>query len=434
MHTLFLGFFICVLFQPFKTQFLTGPASIYLNYTRQSFACSRQIDTFYNGTNTITGQNSIVIGTCYYCFIAIVTLLVNNLTKTITFRDGIVIWNSYRNMAINQCNFSTTMDIGYGSCTPYYFETATSIQLCICSANNCTDTYSSCQASVNQALSSPPPLLPILQPTLSNTITCQDSDANYSAANNITPPMYAGCQYANTLSPIDYSKCYTYTPNHTVLCQVSYDPTQGSYQQTALIESEYEGSIFATLEVGASSAINGSGNYQYQTSTSIVSIWSSGGSPYNWALCLCTTNNCNVDFATCTSGMNIPSYLLPYNGSTSTAASTSSTSTGATISSGSTVASTSSTSTGANISYGSTTRLTTSASMPNGTTLQSSTATSVITSITTSAIGVGNSNTLPSNRPSSSMGEKLFYLKLLVALILALSLSLFKISNAIDLC
>jgi hypothetical protein len=72
--------------------------------------------------------------------------------------------------------------------------------------------------------------------------------------------------------------------------------------------------------------------------------------------------------------------------------------------------------------------------MPNGTTLQSSTATSVITSITTSAIGVGNSNTLPSNRPSSSMGEKLFYLKLLVALILALSLSLFKISNAIDLC
>ncbi len=403
-----------------------------MTYASQNLTCSPQIDTLYNGT--ITYQNSTDFTEADYCFIEIVTLLVNNLTETITYRGAIYQWNILRNIAINQCNFSRTMDIGYGSCTPYYFETATSRQLCICSTNYCSATYASCQASVNQALSSPPPLLPVLQPTLSNTITCQDYYVNYSATYNITPPEYLGCNYAITFGGPDFSKCSTYTPNHTVICVVFYDPIQGSFQRMALIEGDYEVLMDDTIDTGAYGVANSSsGIYQYQTSTSIATVIPDTSGQYNWAFCLCTTNNCNVDFTTCTSGMNIPSYLLAYNGSTSTTASTTSTSTGAIISSGSTTPSTTSTSTGATISSGSTTISTSSASGSIITTLQSSTATSVTTSITTSGISVGNNTTLPSNRTSSSISEKPFYSKLLVTIILALSLSLFKMSNVTDL-
>ncbi len=405
MYTLFVGFFICVLFLPFTTPFFTAPVSTILTYASRNLTCSGQADTLRNGT--ITYQNGTDSIEADYCFITIVTSLVNNLTETVTSRYAIYIWNMYRNIAINQCNFSKTMDIGYGSCTPNYYETATSIQLCICSTNYCSATYASCQASVNQALSSPPPLLPVLQPTLSNTITCQDYYVNYSATYNITPPIYLGCEYLITLGGPDPIKCYTYTPNHTVICMVFYDPIQGSFQRMALIEGDYEVFMDNTINTGAYGvANNSSGIYQYQTSTIIATLTIDTSGQYT-GFCLCTTNNCNVDFTTCTSGMNIPSYLLAYNGSTSTTVSTRSTSTGATISSGST------------------TRSTSSASRSNSTTLRSS--------ATTSGTGVGNNTTLPSNRTSSSISEKPFYSKLLVTIVLALSLSLFKMSYATDL-
>jgi hypothetical protein len=302
MHTLFLGFFICVLFPPFATQFLTAPIptnSYYAN--RLNLNCSGRTDTLYN--NITTYENDGDSTGASYCFIAIVTSLVNNLNQIITYRDAIYLWNMYRHIAINQCNFSTIMDIGYGSCTPYYYETATSIQLCICSTNNCSVNYTSCQASVNQTLSSPPPLLPVLQPTLSNTITCQDFYANYSAIYNITPPMYAGCQNLITLSEPDSSKCSTYTPNHTVLCGILRDSTQGSYQQKAFIEGDYEPWMNNMIVSGISIASNSSFGYLNQTSTSIAVISNNSGQSY-LELCLCTTNNCNVDFTTCASGIS----------------------------------------------------------------------------------------------------------------------------------
>jgi hypothetical protein len=336
MHTLFLGFFICVLFLPSTTPFLTAPVSTVWNYTRRNLYCLSQTATLYNGTTTYL--NSTPFTSADYCLIAISTSLVNNLTQTVTYQNGIFLWNQYRDIAISQCNFSTTMDIGYGHCTPFYYETATSIQLCICSTNDCSATYASCQASVNQALSSPPPLLPVLQPALSNRITCQDYNANYSLTQNIIPPLYAGCTIFTALGEPDYSKCSTYTPNHTVICAVSYNPTQGSYEQMALIEGDYEWWMSQTISIGADISL-GIGWYQYQTSTSIATIMPG---TYYWALCLCTTDNCNVDFPTCTSGMNIPPNLLANNGSTSSTASATGTSTAATISTVSTTRSTSS--------------------------------------------------------------------------------------------
>ena len=359
MHAHFLRFFIIVLCVPKTTSFLTAPASTLWNYTRRNLFCTSGTVTLYNGTTDFQNNTPIIIAD--YCLIAITTSLVNNLTETVTRQGGIYLWNTYRNIAIHQCNFSRTMDIGYGSCTPYYYETAISIQLCICSTNNCSATYASCQASVNQALSSSPPLLPVLQPTLSNTITCQDFLFNNSVTNNIIPPRYQGCALMIGFGKPDFLKCSVYTPNHTVMCGVNYDPGTGSYAQMAFIEGDYEIYLGNVIFYGANISMNSSGYYEYETSTSIAVIISTP--QWYYAQCLCTTNNCNVNFATCTNGMNIPSYLVSYNGSTSTTAATTGTSTGITM------------------STPSTTRSTSTASRSNITTVQSSSTTSGTTSV-----------------------------------------------------
>ena len=218
MHTLFLGFFINALILPIASQFFIGLAPAYsYSISRTKVNCSSQIDTVHNGITTYENNRDPAIAT--YCIIAIVTSFANNSTRTGTRRGGTNFSNMYRNFAIHQCNFSTGRDIGYGNCTPYYYRTAASIQLCICSTNYCSDNYTSCQASVNQALSSPPPLLLILQPPLSNTITCQDYYANYTAALNITPPIYQGCAEL-LLGEQDVLKCATYIVNHCHLCDI----------------------------------------------------------------------------------------------------------------------------------------------------------------------------------------------------------------------
>jgi hypothetical protein len=389
MHTLPLATFIGIFYLSVASSFLTAPVSTVLNYNRSNITCSQQVDTLYNGT--ITSTNNTDPPPPYYCAISVVTYLLHNLTQTVITRFSIFYWNIYHNIAINNCGFSTTMDIGYGNCTPYYVDTATSIQFCICSTDRCSDTYSTCQTSVNQALSSPPPLLPVLQPTLSNTITCQDYSVNISAIYNYTPPMYLGCGFLfYTLGTPDLSKCYSYTPNHTIICSVFYDPIDGSSNRAALIEGASELFMAETIEMGVASTNISSGYYQYQTSTSIASIYPSNSGPYNIVLCLCITNNCNADFATCTQGMNIPLYLLSYNGSTALTS----------------IVSTSSISSNTTSSFGSTTRPLSSTSSTIISSLLSSAATSVTPSITSAA--VGNRNTSSSAATYPSFADKLF--------------------------
>jgi hypothetical protein len=74
----------------------------------------------------------------------------------------------------------------------------------------------------------------------------------------------------------------------------------------ALIEGDYEGMIYELMQILTMVALNSSDYYQYQTSTSVAVIFPGGPGLSNTGLCFCTTNNCNVDFTTCTNGMNIP--------------------------------------------------------------------------------------------------------------------------------
>ena len=141
----------------------------------------------------------------------------------------------------------------------------------------------------------------------------------------------------------------------------------------ALIEDSYEGYMGGMISAAAVIGFNSSLGYQYQTSTSIAVIWPRNSGEYYTGMCLCTTNNCNVDFATCTSGMDIPTYPSTHNRSIPTTAST------------------------------------ISASQLNITTLPSFATTSVTTSIVTSGISVRDNTTLPSNGTSSSSSEKISY-------------------------
>ncbi|CAF2047011.1 unnamed protein product [Rotaria magnacalcarata] len=129
----------------------------------------------------------------------------------------------------------------------------------------------------------------------------------------------------NNFGDSDFSRCSYYSPNRTVICGVFYTPLQGSLQQVAMIEGGYELLMLEIIEEAAFSSNISSGIYLYQTSTSVAPLTPVSSEPYYGGFCFCIRNNCNADFATCTQGMNIPSYLLAYNGSTS---STSSVSTG----------------------------------------------------------------------------------------------------------
>lgn len=308
-----------LLLLPLASSFFTAPVPHHGTYINQepNLTCPFKTSRLYNETTTYdSGPTNIFgadpsqpyISNVYLCVIIITTTHgPYNLLQTVTNWFVISFWNYYRNTAIHQCNFSSSIDIGYGNCTPRVWETAISQQLCICSTNNCTTSFSTCMSSVDAALSSPPPQLPVLQPNLTNTITCHDASADYDITINRTP-FYTGCELtAYTLGGADEYKCSNYTTNHTVLCSVWYDPVQSNYNQFALIEGDYEENMNIVIDYARD------GWLVYESTTSVLVVLHTSY-PYNWAICLCMTNNCNKDITTCTNGLNFNHSLLTYNG------------------------------------------------------------------------------------------------------------------------
>jgi len=311
--------FILVVLVSITSSFFQGPVPTYANYTHRGpyITCPFKTSLLYNGTTTYDSGPTNIFGadpfhpyidSAYLCVIYVTTTRgPYNLLQTVTNWFVIGYWNYYRNTAIHQCNFSASIDIGYGNCTPRVWETAISQQLCICSTSNCTISFATCMSSVDATLSSPPSQLPILQPNLTESITCHDQSADYDIAHNRTP-IYTGCSITSyTLGGADQVKCSNYMMNHTVLGSVWYDPVQGNYNQYALTEGTYEDSMSIVINY----AINGWPFYQSATSIVVVLHTSY---PYNWAICLCMTDNCNQDITTCTDGINFNRSILTYNG------------------------------------------------------------------------------------------------------------------------
>jgi hypothetical protein len=288
--------------------FLLLPANTTWIGPGRNVTCFSQSSVNYNGTTTYYG--GFINYYVDYCFVVQETTQYNGMPQVSTNFYFIAGVNYYRNVGINQCGFSPSMDIGYGSCTPLSYQLPSSIILCICSTNNCSASLSACQASVNQTMSSPPPLLPSMTPTLTNSIMCQDSTQIYDATHNITPIVYTSCTSPLLDFPYDPVACAAYALTHTVACLINYDALQGSYYPMALFQDSYEYFVFWLALDSSSLGVDS------ESSSSIVTIYYLNPS-YNAATCICTTNNCNINFTTCSNGTSFPQGLLAFNGSTS---------------------------------------------------------------------------------------------------------------------
>ncbi|CAF1107998.1 unnamed protein product [Didymodactylos carnosus] len=226
------------------------------------------------------------------------TVTTNGITIIYTDMAAINYANEYRDMSINRCGFSSSMDIGYGSCTPRPYDLASSIILCICSTDYCSESLSTCQTSVIQARSSPPTPLPIVYPTLTSTVSWYDN--TYTAAN--TSRFSCGSHDNLTLLfsqnfPVNITACNIYVQTHTILC--NYWDIGGYIDQGALfddmaivVQRNYARSLVSGVFWAVNSIYEGTTN-----------IWGFTAIPFSSGLrlCLCGTNNCNRN-GTCQAG------------------------------------------------------------------------------------------------------------------------------------
>ena len=321
--------------------FLLGPANVTLSYVRRNLMCPQGYVNISNGVTSGTVAYNVL--DFDYCVIyeEIYPITGRNVTQ-LTF-SSISRVNDFRSTAISRCGFSSSRDIGYGSCSLFSYDLATSRTLCICSTSNCSSSMASCQASVNQVISSPPPLLPVVIPSLTNRISCVDSYYNDTAALNMVPPLHGGCMSRSPNFVVNQTACYLSAPTLTVLCLIIYYPVQGIMVKTASLEDVYTYYLRSIVLFASKDNVTAI----YEGSSNIMLTYLTNSSN-DIIFCFCTTNNCNVDLATCSNGINYPQLLGNINGSNISSTISSSTSTMAsttlTITSSSTFSATLSTS------------------------------------------------------------------------------------------
>ncbi len=287
------------------------------------------------------------------------------------------ITNIFRQMVHNRCQgFSNTSDLGYGSCTPQSFELYTSTSLCICATDFCNRDFATCQQSVISSSASPT-LVPQVVPLLTTPVSCYEntlSQQNYYpySEQNVSSTCIPSYQYSSRGSSywyvpnelINQTMCETYTRANSVLCAVDGSVVTNYYtiedygylivttpHMIRYTAEDYIGELLAPLNYDSAQYSNnntyayGSNtpnvvNTIYEGSTNVVirqNTYDLVGNllDISTLICFCSTNNCNVDFGTCASGINYNST------SSSTIGSTPSTTTGS-----STIGSTPSTTTG----------------------------------------------------------------------------------------
>ncbi len=297
------------------------------------------------------------------------------------------ITNIFRQMVHNRCQgFSNTSDLGYGSCTPQSFELYTSTSLCICATDFCNRDFATCQQSVISSSASPT-LVPQIVPLLTTPVSCYENTLWYqyypSSTQNVSSTCIPSYEYSSRSTLyvpsqlIDQTMCETHTRANSVLCAVdvsvitNYDSYNGNGHVSVPLPhmirytaEDYIGKLLAPLNLTSGQYSNnntyayGSNtpnvvNTIYEGSTNVVirhNVYDLVGNllDISTLTCFCSTDNCNVDFGTCASGINYNST------SSSTIGSTLSTTTGSstigntrlTITGSSTIGSTPSTTTG----------------------------------------------------------------------------------------
>lgn len=243
-----------------------------------------------------------------FCFIQLRNVTLRNGTTVSTaFSSVLNHYNIFKEYVSSRCSsgqfWPSVTPIGYGTCARLPFETQT-VQLCICSTNNCNADYSTCVASVQATQSAPPPNLPTYYPDLTSLITCHQGyqGSTYS-------DMYHGTGWLfNAYTPFNISEFHAYRSSHAVACLLYVNAQTGDWYQFPATYEEYGTHLYAILvekslnmlSSYAESSTSVSVQHSAMYYTNSASFWNPNY--FTEIICICTTNNCNPDVLTCITG------------------------------------------------------------------------------------------------------------------------------------
>ena len=258
----------------------------------------------YQSTNFSSTFNS---GFCVY------------FNATLTLRDGTVVntdWASnlpeqftYAQYIRERCSSGTFQPsitpIGYATCTRLPYETSTS-QICICSTPYCNVNYASCVASVQASLASPPPILPPFIPELTNIISCQ---SGYQGATFADYYHGTGWIY-NAYIPFNMTAARADMSARSVVCMLWVNSDNGDWYQFASVYENYAADLYTmyllrslpSTSMYAESSTSVTLKISAAYYTNLTNFWNINS--YQLIRCICTTNNCNRDLASCAIGFN----------------------------------------------------------------------------------------------------------------------------------
>ncbi len=242
---------------------------------------TRNITCRLNGNQT-SGSNFQL------CAIRVYQGTINASVQTFSLYNGFHYGNTLRRYIQKGCsneNNALPTNTGIWSCnSPLPFETSlASIQLCVCSTDNCNADIDSCEQSVT--LNSDIPQLLDIMPDLNLTLQCSDTlNANNTCEEN---------------PYIDVTLCIAYVRNNSILCAITVNETE--IIQTSLIYENYEAYLDEKI-YEITSALYEAPNNSYTESNNNVFYTYSNNATDSIEECACTSYSfCNENITTCAS-------------------------------------------------------------------------------------------------------------------------------------
>jgi hypothetical protein len=283
-----------------------------LTSTWNIFANNSSILPYIGNTSVWNVDGSLSLPSIFdFCFIEIINSTLPNGTASIsTVSGGYFGINVLEIYVANQCssaNFSPSVTpIGYGTCNPFPYQTFTST-LCICSNNSCNIDYATCVASVQANQLSPPPNPSLLIPSVYSGISCETNIQGSTYTNYAT--IYSFLVMANLVYNI--TGILGYPSSLSAACVLLYNVQTGDFFSFPTI---YEGYSVLSLVALYLNNMNLFQNYaesstsvaiQYESAYIFNATSISNLQYYSEILCICITDNCNLDLVSCAIGFNL---------------------------------------------------------------------------------------------------------------------------------
>ena len=180
----------------------------------------------------------------------------------------------------------------------FHFELFDISILCICATNLCNTNLTTCKSSADNQIktNSAPSSLPSFMHDLSTNISCIDTT---SSSDDNSSNISSYC--SGSASPyIDVEKCNQYVIDNTVLCvYYAYGSTQTLTPLTADHYKMYLSTIRSTIN---QDSLDSSIDLYYNESSSYLYINTNltiNDQPRIVKRCICASDNCNYNLATC---------------------------------------------------------------------------------------------------------------------------------------